>query len=366
MNIIYKRFVGVAAFITLLASCKKEGEQFYIKDGSFAANALTASLANIVLTKATENDKAVTFTWPAADFGKVAVAYTLQLDIPSDTSGVNAWANAKNFSLGNNVLTYTFNTKDLNNLLNSMALPAGTASNVVVRIKSNVLQNGGTPSSIAPAYSNTLAIQIAPYNLSLYIPGAYQGWDPSTAPLLNPVEGKPGLYEAYIYMPGSGPQYFKYTNAPDWNHTNYGDGGNGKFSTDGAAGGLVVPDSGYYELTADLNNNTWTATKITWGIVGDATPGGWDNSTVMSYDTGNQVWSVTADMKASGYFKFRANNAWAIDFGTDNNGNLVYSDNPFFGYTPNLNALQVPADGNYTIKLDLHISGEYTYTIIKN
>ena len=53
----------------------------------------------------------------------------------------------------------------------------------------------------------------------------------------------------------------------------------------------------------------------------------------MTYDEANQVWKVTADMLAGGSFKFRANNEWMIDFGVDANGNLVYADNPFFGYT---------------------------------
>lgn len=367
MNKTYSRFLLFAAFGILLASCKKEGEQLYIKQGSFPSNGFTASATDVVLTQATENDTAVTFTWPAADFGeKTIVSYILQLDIPSDTSGADAWANAKTFTAGNNVLSYSFSTKDLNNILSTMALPAGTANQIVVRIKSDVPQYNGSKSSIASVYSNTAVVQVTPYSLSLYIPGAYQGWDPSSAPLLNPIEGKAGLYEAYVYMPGSGQQYFKYTNSPDWNHTNYGDGGNGTFSTDGNAGGLSVPDSGYYELTANLNNNTWTATKTTWAIIGDATPGGWSTDTQMSYDVTNHVWKVTADMKHNGAFKFRANNAWTIDFGVDANGNLAYADNPFFGYNSSLNALSVPEDGNYTITLDLHISGKYTYSIVKN
>jgi len=367
MNKTYSRFLLFAAFGILLASCKKEGEQLYIKQGSFPANGFTASASDIVLTQATENDKAVTFTWPAADFGEnTIVSYTLQLDIPSDTSGADAWANAKTFTAGNNVLSYSFSTKDLNNIVSAIALPAGTANKIVVRIKSDVPQYNGSKSSIASVYSNTIAMQVTPYSLSLFIPGAYQGWDPSSAPLLNPVEGKPGLYEAYEYITGSGQQYFKYTNSPDWNHTNYGDGGNGTFSTDGNAGGLSVPDSGYYELTADLNTNKWTATKITWGIIGDATPGGWGSDTQMTYDEINRVWKVTADMRKSGSFKFRANNEWVIDFGVDNNGKLLYADNPFFGYNSTLNNLSVPEDGNYTITLDLHISQKYTYSIVKN
>ncbi|MBS1563464.1 MAG: DUF5116 domain-containing protein, partial [Bacteroidetes bacterium] len=64
--------------------------------------------------------------------------------------------------------------------------------------------------------------------------------------------------------------------------------------------------------------------------------------------------------------KFRANGAWAIDFGIDVSGKLVYADNPFLGYTAGLNNLSVPQDGNYTIVLDLHVSGKYTYTLTKN
>src|SRR5205823_2537506 len=108
-----------------------------------------------------------------------------------------------------------------------------------------------------------------------------------------------------------------------------GDGGNGSLSADGTAGNLTVADGGYYELTANLNSNVWTATKTTWSIIGDATPGGWSNDTQMTYDPTNKVWTVTANILASGSFKFRANNAWVIDFGIDSNKKLVYADNPF-------------------------------------
>ena len=120
-----------------------------------------------------------------------------------------------------------------------------------------------------------------------------------------------------------------------------------------------------YEQCANLNNLTWKATLTTWGIIGDATPGGWNSDTQMTYDATNQVWTVTAVMKQAGSFKFRANNAWVIDFGIDSKGNLQYADNPLFPYNPNLNNLTVPADGTYVITLDLHVSGKYTYTAVK-
>lgn len=355
-------FILFAACL-LIASCKKEGEMLTIKDGVFAPT-LAASTSDLVLTTTMDNDTVIHFTWPAADFGKQpAITYTLQLTQASDTT---AWANAKTFAAGNNTLSYGFIGKDLNNLLNAMALPTGTASVIAVRIRSDVNQYNGSVSAVPSVYSNTITLNVTPYGLSLYIPGAYQGWDPSAAPLLNPVAGRPGLYEAYINITGTGTQYFKYTSAPDWNHINYGDGGNHTFNTDGAAGGLYVDDGGYYEVTADFNTNTWSTTKTTWGIIGDASPGGWNNDTQMTYDPTTQTWKVTLNMVKNGSFKFRANGQWSIDFGVDNSGNLVYADNPFFGYTAGLNNLSVPEDGNYTITLDLHTSGKYLYDLHKN
>ena len=200
----------------------------------------------------------------------------------------------------------------------------------------------------------------------LYVPGTYQDWKPAAAPTLNAVPGSAGLFEGYVNFVGTGPQEFKFTNAPDWTHTNYGDGGPGTLNPDGKAGGLSVPNAGYYELTADLNKKKWTATKTDWSIIGDATPGGWDTDSKMTYDPTKQVWTVSAVMKKAGSFKFRANNAWVIDFGVDNSGNLQYVDNPFFTYNAALKQLTVPADGSYTITLDLHISGKYTYSIVPN
>ncbi len=245
--------------------------------------------------------------------------------------------------------------------MTKLGLIADSANTVVARVVGTLDR---------PTYSNAVAFKINPYKVVvlnvLHVPGDYQGWDPPTALLIAEANDRPKMYEGYVYMAAPGQHYFKYTNAPDWNHTNYGDGGNGTFSTDGAAGGLSVPDGGYYELTADLNANKWTATKTTWAIIGDATPGGWGSDTQMMYDAANQVWKLTANMTAGGSFKFRANNQWVIDFGVDGSGKLVYADNPFFGYTPNLNNLSVPADGNYTITLDLHNAGSYTYDLHKN
>ena len=197
----------------------------------------------------------------------------------------------------------------------------------------------------------------------LYVPGAYQNWKPADAPQIGAVPGSPTKFEGYVNFTGSGEQPFKFTDAPDWVHTNYGKGEGGTLSTDGQAGGLTVPSPGYYDLTVDTTRNLWTATRTTWSVIGNATPGGWEKDTPMTFDPDKQVWTVTLAMKADGSFKFRANNAWKTDFGLDGDGKLQYADNPFFTYNPNIKDLTVPDDGTYVLTLDLHVPGSYKFSI---
>ena len=226
-----------------------------------------------------------------------------------------------------------------------------------------------------PANNSTKAVTVAvsPYKIILppsynypvlYIPGDYQGWSPGTAPTV--AGEKPNIYEGYINEPAGGSYHFKFTSAADWNHINYGDAGAGKLSTDGKAGDLVLPGPGYYELVANPSTLTWSYTLMTWGIIGDATPGGWGSDTQMTYDAAKQVWTVTCNMLSTGSFKFRANNAWSIDFGIDANNRIQYADNPAYPYNGSLNNLTVPTSGNYTITLDLHDANNYTYKLHKN
>lgn len=366
MNKMIRTLFFSAIALLCVASCEKAGEKLVLKDAAFPTGAVTASDTEVTLSPDNDDSTVVTLSWEALDYGKnPVITYTVQIDMPSDTSGTDGWGKAKSFVTGN-IPNYSFTGKDLNNLLNTMGFLPGTSQSLAVRVLSDVDQYNGSPSSVPTVYSGSLVLMVAPYGLNLYVPGDYQGWGPASAPVIAPVPGKPGLFEGYVYIPGPGLHYFKYTNAPDWNHTNYGDGGNGTFSTDGNAAGLSVPDGGYYELTADLNQNTWTATRTTWSILGDASPGGWATDTPLNYDPQTQVWTVTAEMKAAGSFKFRANDQWVIDFGIDSDGNLVYADNPFLGYTAGLNNLTVPADGLYTITFDLHVPGKYTYKLQKN
>lgn len=188
---------------------------------------------------------------------------------------------------------------------------------------------------------------IGEMNLTLYVPGDHQGWNPGSAPTLYS-RNFDFKYSGYVYF-GADNTPFKITSQPNWDGTNYGDGGGGTLSESG--GNLEVAEAGMYKIDVDLNANTYSMTKTEWGLIGDATSGGWDESTPMAYDPATKLWSVTTTLK-DGSFKFRANNNWDINIGGDLN-NLNYGGD-------NISA----TEGKYTITLNLSNPEAFVATVV--
>jgi starch-binding outer membrane protein SusE/F len=190
--------------------------------------------------------------------------------------------------------------------------------------------------------------QVKAYAL-MYVAGDYQGWTPATAPTVASPDSD-GSFEGYVNVPAGGSYKFKFTSQPDWNGTNYGDGGVNMLSTSG--GDLTFPDGGgYYKINANVNDLTWFAKPTTWSMIGSFT--GWSSDIDMTYDDGSKTWSGTIDIAADGEFKFRANYDWGLNYGDSGaDGTLNEGgDN-----------IKVTA-GTHTITLDLHNSGYYYYKI---
>ena len=76
------RITSMALLATVfLFSCKKDETRAIVQAGTPAT--LNASASTLVLTKATENNTAMTFTFTPASFGyKAAITYTLQFAKP--------------------------------------------------------------------------------------------------------------------------------------------------------------------------------------------------------------------------------------------------------------------------------------------
>lgn len=178
----------------------------------------------------------------------------------------------------------------------------------------------------------------------LYTPGNSNGWNFDNSQQL--VSYETGKYRGFVYING----IFKFTDAPNWDGTNYGNSGtDGVLSTDGGAGNLELPAQGEGLYFADVNTNdlTYTLTYISAVNI----PGGfngWDiNSTMTSADYLH--WTVVADLQG-GEFKFAFNNSWDLSYGG------AADDLQYNG--PNCKA----PEGTYLVTLDL-TSVPYTYTL---
>ncbi len=190
------------------------------------------------------------------------------------------------------------------------------------------------------AYTWILAIP------NLYTPGGANGWNQAASDLLytsNYVD-----YEGFIHASGE----FKFTSAPDWNHTNYGYASDGKLSTDGGAGNIPVAADGLYYAKANISALTYSLSPAitTIGIIGDATENGWDASTPLTPSADFLTWTGTVTLKG-GEFKFRANDSWDV---VNLGGNLEFLSTD--GGAPNIPS---PGEGTYELTLNL---GSYPYT----
>lgn len=193
------------------------------------------------------------------------------------------------------------------------------------------------------------------YLVASYPGGTYKNWDPANCPILMNSPDVPNILEGYVYM-AQASNNWKCTSQADWNGTNYGPGATaGTFSTNNNAGNILAAGPAYYQIKADPAALTYTIIATTWGIIGDATAGSWDNSTPLTYSPTTKTWTGAAHMKA-GAFKFRANNAWDINYGSVlANGKLD---------TQNNNNIPVTVESDYLITLDLSAPNAYTYSTL--
>jgi len=345
-----------ALALLLVNGCKKDSVNVTAGDGKPAV--LTASASTLLLTSATAADNAVTFSWTKADYNyNAAIQYTVQIDKKG-----NNFASPKAYAIDASAISQQLTVADLNNALVLMGFAPGAAAVMEARLKSELRTDKDV------LYSNVLELTVTPYAVivdypSIYVPAAYQGWVATTAERVSSILDDK-TYEGYVYFGDAANLIFKFTTDTQWS-TTYGWASStstdiyaeGTMSST-ASGNLFVPATGYYLLKADLNKNTWSAAKASFGIIGDATPGGWDADTDMVFDPATKEWKVTLNLIGGKVIKFRANDAWTINYG----------DNaPANGFLK-LNGGDIPvtATGNYTVVLKLGNPGNYTYTLTKN
>jgi hypothetical protein len=357
---------GVVALATLsLASCKKDEVQAVITPANSAT--LAASTPSAVLLSVNGAQNAITYTWTpikldwsstSATSYSPTVTYTLQFDKKGNNFAAPVSVD------GGAGPTKALTVSALNGALINLGLTPDVAADVEVRLRASYANN------ITPLYSPTVALKATPYSTELYVSSSFLNNNLATAPKLIEIDGSPLVYQGYVYFGGTAASTFKVTNTRTGTNVFYGNsstaavvvGALGKetLGTVASPGNSFTIAPGYYLIKLNLGTMTWSIAPYTWGIIGSATPNGWNGDTPMTYDASKGVWTVkTTFSAASGdQFKFRANGNWDVSLGATNpSGSFLTANNG-----ANLDS---PGAGVYTVTLDLSNAAKPTYTVTK-
>ncbi len=113
--------------------------------------------------------------------------------------------------------------------------------------------------------------------------------------------------------------FFKFAEYPTFMGNNWGDSNaDGVAEPFGANINFNEPEGGgFYKVTFNDKTLAYDLEFVRYpsiGIIGSATPGGWDTDTNMNDDDGDGIFEVTLDF-VDGEAKFRANDSWTVNWG---------------------------------------------------
>jgi len=345
-------FPTLLATLFLVAGCQKAefSPNPTLKIGDAPVITSPTEGSALVLTEADAGD-AFEVTWTAAEYGfRAATTYAVEIDrVGNDFSKAVTLGTSTGLALNSTV--GALNTA----LFAGVGLIGEQVSEVEMRLAATVHPD------VPTVYSQVVKLLVTPYTIvvipdTLYVPGSYQDWKLEE---LNLPIGvlfslkKDKRYEGYLYFKDDNTE-FKYAPERKW-LLSYGDTGADGTLEDANGANIKVATAGVYRLNVNLNTKTHSNLRTDWGLIGDATPGGWGSDQNMTFDPVTNKWTITLDLVA-GKIKFRANDDWAVNFGDDQaNKTLEYGGAD----------ISIAAAGNYTI--DLLLGGPiYTYNVQKN
>lgn len=344
-----RNYIFLSIIALLFAACEEQELDPVLKLGNAPQLTAPTSGASFVLAEADADNALTTFTWSAADFGfQSATTYRVEMDKVG-----NNFADPITLISGITLESTDLTVGKLNNILLTKELPAEVASDIELRVCASV------SSELETLCSDVVTISVTPFPAEvdfpvLNVPGNYQDWDPADFTRVVFSRKSDDVYEGYVYM-GLEENLYKFARG-SWDE-NWGDNeADGILDASGFENDITTTEgAGMYFLRADLNTLEHSNMRTDWGVIGDATADGWDADTDMTWDETKFALTATMDL-AEGAIKFRANDAWDINFGDNfGNGNLQLDGEN----------IVISEAGNYTI--DLHLNqANYAYTLTKN
>lgn len=344
-----KRYILFSLLALLVfGSCEKDEFGPVLNIGDQPVITSPADGTSLVLTEDNGSAAFPEIAWSGADFGfQAGVAYTVEI-----AAAGTDFAEPMTLGVVNALQLDDLTNEEVNSMLLANEFVGEAPASLELRIAAKVNPD------VEAVYSEPLTMSITPYTVEidypkLHVPGSYQGWNEKDESTVIYSLRSDDKYEGYLYFADDNVEY-KFTDGPSWD-TNWGDTG-ADGTLDPGGDNIVSGTAGMYRLNVDLTTGTYTAVKTDWGVIGDATPGGWENDTDLVYDETSGTLKATLDLTAGGFIKFRANDNWDINMGDDDaNGDLQYGGAD----------IAIDESGNYTIELILN-QARYLYKLTKN
>ncbi|NME67724.1 SusF/SusE family outer membrane protein [Flammeovirga aprica] len=289
--------------------------------------------SSFALSEANFYAPATEVTWTASVRGKeTPINYRVQI-------GDNVL-----MQVGGDVLTATLKTVDLNRGALGASGTPGSAGDVNLKVVA-VYGDGDTGAS------DEVTVSVTPFKVWGVVGSAVTGtWDVIQDAIMKNVSGDDYTIQLKL-VAGE----IKFRENYDW-------------SNNFPSANIAVASDGWYEITINAASKTHTLTKMTlpdddyWGIIGNATPNGWDPDTDMVYDTNAGTWTFTGYL-AEGEYKFRANDSWDYQMGKSADSDDVLEGGG------NQTSIQIGTAGNYTVTCTFNRgnnSGTHSRTPIVN
>ena len=337
MKNITSKLLTIMLVFTAFFSCTTDDEIAVLNDT--AATELTSSASNIILLKENEGTTALTLSWTEPNYGYNAIPeYSVYFDIAG-----NNFQNAVEKVVGN-TLEYALLTEDLNTILQTLEVVPDTETVLEIKVESVV----GTYK--VAVISNINDISVTGYANVLDLVSVWglvgsatvNGWDGPDMPFYKTNDAN--IFVAYVTL-ATGELKIRENNSWD---LNYGDTGVDGTLEEG--GDNIAVEAGTYKVTFNEGNLTYNIEPYTWGLVGNATPNGWDGpDTPLTYDPTSDQWRAVVAL-TTGEMKFRKNNDWAFNYGDNGNDGTLEDGGD-----------NIPVEaGNYLVTLNLNDS---SYTL---
>lgn len=340
------KYFGIVGLLSILISCEKDGEKVTML--SEPQPPTIVSVPQMKFYRTGNPNQIVEFRCTPVNPGfKASATYFLEI-APAGAS----FANPLVLYSGTQDTLIQFKVSELNAKLLTV-FDGDVETNAELRVRAILVVDAGTGargtgSNPFEYTSAVTAVVVRPYGLPrLDLVGTtYTNYIES--PEAN------GIYSGFVKLSSTQPFTLK---NPDDNKV-YGLNAGRTAIIENGPNSLVSSDNGWYKLTINLNNGSFTIDAHMYGVVGSATPNGWNSPDIkMDYNRKKGFWEVTTAL-GNGEIKFRKNDGWAWNLGLDGTTGKLKHDGP---------NIPVPSAGNYYITLtitsyDAPAAGFYTMT----